>query len=93
MKPEEMIGQAMRPIQKPQEEEKPSDTSIGSMMNNSAIAAAPVKQEASSILNIPAEALSNFNSVGQPQRPPVQQQQYRTNVGGATPPPEMDVSI
>jgi hypothetical protein len=79
MKPEEMIAQAMRPIQKPQqqEEEKPGDTSVGSsMMNNSAISAVgTVKQEPSSILNIPAEALSNFNSVGQPQRPPTAQQQ------------------
>lgn len=72
MKPEEMIAQAMRPIQKPQvqEEEKPSDTSVGSSMMNNSVISAVAKPEASSILNIPAEALSNFNSVGQPQRPP-----------------------
>ena len=53
------------------------------------------QNQSSSILNIPAEALSNFNSV-QPQRAQQQQmmQQYRSNLNASViQTPDVDVSI
>lgn len=77
----EDFAKPTRPIQQPQsafgaeDKTNASDMSINSSLQNNSnlnMTAKPEQPNASSILNIPAEALSNFNSA-QPQRPPQQQ--------------------